>query len=99
MARTETEEANSVIAACRAALDGLHVTVEALVAEGDPVTARFTARGVHRGVCMGVPPTGRAITMTGIEIFRTRDGRIAGLRGEANRMGLARQPGILPTPA
>lgn len=93
------EEMNNVITACRAAFDGLHVTVEELVAEGDRVTARFTARGVHGGEFMGVPPTGRAITMTGIEIFRIQDGRIAELWGEVNLMGLMRQLGILPAAA
>ncbi len=93
------EEMNNVITACRAAFDGLHVTVEEIVAEGDLVTARFTARGVHSGEFMGLPPTGRAIIMTGIEIFRMQDGRIAELWGEANLMGLMQQLGILPTPA
>jgi len=42
---------------------------------------------------MGVPPTGKAITMTGIEIFRIENGKIAELWGEANLMGLAQQLG------
>jgi predicted ester cyclase len=45
---------------------------------------------------MGLPPTGKGIEMTGIEIFRLRDGRIAELWGEANLMGLMQQLGILP---
>jgi predicted ester cyclase len=45
---------------------------------------------------MGLPPTGKAITMTGIEIFRIREGTIAELWGEANLMGLMQQLGILP---
>ncbi len=87
---------NEVVAACRAAFEHLSVTVEDLVADGDKVAARFTARGVHKGEFMGLPPTGKPITMTGIEIFRIEDGKIAELWGEANLLGLMQQVGILP---
>jgi steroid delta-isomerase-like uncharacterized protein len=90
------EAMNNVITTCRAAFHGLQVTIDDIMADGDMVTARFTARGVHKGEFMGLPPTGKAITMTGIEIFRMKDGKIAELWGEANLMGLMQQLGILP---
>jgi steroid delta-isomerase-like uncharacterized protein len=89
---------NDVITTCRAAFHGLQVTIDDMMAEGDKVTCRFTARGVHNGEFMGLPPTGKKIAMTGIEIFRLRDGKIAELWGEANLMGLMQQLGILPAP-
>jgi steroid delta-isomerase-like uncharacterized protein len=92
------EAMNNVITACRAAFHGLQVTIDDMMAEGDKVTCRFTARGVHNGEFMGIPPTGKKIAMTGIEIFRVRDGKIAELWGEANLMGLMQQLGILPAP-
>jgi len=90
------QEMNNVITTCRAAFHGLKVTVDDILAEGDKVTARFTARGTHNGEFMGVPPTGKEITMTGIEIFLIKDGKIAELWGEANLMGLIQQLGIVP---
>jgi len=87
---------NDVITACRAAFEHLNVTVEDMVAEGDMVAARFTARGIHKGVFMGLPPTDKSITMTGIEIFRIEKGKIAELWGEANLLGIMSQLGILP---
>jgi steroid delta-isomerase-like uncharacterized protein len=87
---------NDVITACRAAFEHLDVTVEDMVAEGEMVAARFTARGVHKGIFMGLPATGKSITMTGIEIFRIENGKIAELWGEANLLGLMQQLGILP---
>lgn len=95
---TGVEAINAVITSCRGAFGGLHVTIEDMVAEGDKVTCRFTARGVHSGEFMGVPPTGKKIAMTGIEIFRLKDGKIAELWGEANLMGLAQQLGVMPVP-
>jgi steroid delta-isomerase-like uncharacterized protein len=85
-----------VILACRAAFEHLDVTVEDLVADGEMVAARFTARGIHKGTFMGLLATGKSITMTGIEIFRIENGRIAELWGEANLLGLMQQLGILP---
>ena len=93
------EAMNNVIITCRAAFQGLHVTIHDMMADGDRVACRFTARGVHQGEFMGLPPTGREIAMTGIEIFRLRDGKIAELWGEANLMGLMYQLGILPGPS
>ncbi len=88
---------NDVITACRAAFEHLNVTVDDMVAEGDRVAARFTARGIHNGSFMGLPPTGKPVIMTGIEIFRVENGRIAELWGEANLMGLMQQLGIMPS--
>jgi steroid delta-isomerase-like uncharacterized protein len=87
---------NTIITSCRAAFHGLQVTINDLMADEDRVTCRFTARGVHNGEFMGLPPTGKDIRMTGIEIFRLRDGKIVELWGEANLMGLMLQLGILP---
>jgi steroid delta-isomerase-like uncharacterized protein len=87
---------SDVVTTCRAAFEHLSVTVEDTVAEGDKVAARFTARGIHKGDFMGLPPTGKPITMTGIEIFRIENGKIAELWGEANLLGLMGQLGIIP---
>jgi predicted ester cyclase len=86
-----------IITDCRAAFEHLDVTVEDMVAEGDKVAARFTACGTHQGSFMNLPPTGKPITMTGIEIVRIEDGKIAELWGEANLLGLRVQLGIVPS--
>jgi len=89
---------NDVITACRAAFEHLNVTIDDMLADGDRVAARFTACGMHKGAFMGLPPTGKSITMTGIEIFRIENGKIAELWGEANLLGLMQQLGIIPAP-
>jgi steroid delta-isomerase-like uncharacterized protein len=89
---------SEVIITCRAAFEHLNVTIEDMIAEGDKVTARFTAHGTHKGDFMGLQATGKPITMTGIEIFRIKDGKIIELWGEANLLGLMQQLGIFPSP-
>jgi len=46
---------------------------------------------------MGLPATGKSITMTGIEVFCIENGKIVQLWGEANLLGLMQQLGILPS--
>ena len=43
----------------------------------DVVTGRWTMTGTHTGPLdlLGLPPTGRPVTMSGQEIFRARAGR------------------------
>jgi predicted ester cyclase len=89
---------HEVITTCRAAFEHLNVTIEEMIAEGDNVAARFTAHGIHKGDFMGLQSTGKPITMTGMEIFRIKDGRIVELWGEANLLGLMQQLGIFPAP-
>jgi predicted ester cyclase len=50
--------------------------IEDLIAEGDRVVVRLRASGTHTGELMGVPPTGKRVTMTGIAIYRLAGGRI-----------------------
>jgi steroid delta-isomerase-like uncharacterized protein len=92
------EGMKEIITTCRAAFEHLNVTIEDMVAEGNNVAARFTARGIHKGDFMDLPATGKPITMTGIEIFRIENGKIAEIWGEANLFGLMQQLGIIPAP-
>jgi steroid delta-isomerase-like uncharacterized protein len=51
-------------------------TCEDLIAEGDKVVGRFPMGGTHSDEFMGVPPTGRHVTMSGIDIVRVASGKI-----------------------
>src|SRR5689334_6918095 len=52
------------------AFPDLQFKVEDLIAEGDKVVCRLTTRGTHKGEFMGIPPTGKVATNSGINIFR-----------------------------
>jgi predicted ester cyclase len=49
---------------------------DAMVAEGDEVWVRYTARGTHTGPFRGIAPTGRRVVIKGIEIHRIVQGKI-----------------------
>jgi steroid delta-isomerase-like uncharacterized protein len=69
-----------------------------LIAEGDLVCEQFTASGVQRGAVMGVPPTGKTVTLPGIQIFRISGGKIAERWGQLDELGLLRQLGLVSGP-
>jgi steroid delta-isomerase-like uncharacterized protein len=73
-------------------------TMEDLVAEGGRVAYRWTYRGTHQGELMGIPPTGREVTITGITIDSVSDGRIAEEWNHFDQLGLLQQLGVVPTP-
>ena len=49
---------------------------EDMLAEADKVLVRWTLAAKHLGTFLGIPPTGRDLTLPGLNIFRVEDGRI-----------------------
>ena len=80
-----------VVALFRTAFPDLRVTTEDLVAEGDRVALRWKAEGTHRGDLMGMAPTGRRVTLTGIEILRVAGGKIVERWAEDNGQTVLQQ--------
>ena len=58
----------------------LRSTIDEIFAAGDWVAARLTWAGTNTGELFGQPPTGKAISITEIEIVRFQDGKIVDLR-------------------
>lgn len=71
-------------------------TIEDLIAEGDKVALRGVASGSHRGTFMGVPPTGKRVTVSGIHIMRIEGGKIVEHWAEADYLGMMQQLGVIP---
>lgn len=82
----------------RAAFPDVQSTIEDTIAEGDKVVTRWTARGTHRGALMGIPPTGKELTVTGMGILRIEGGRIMEAWGIFDQFGMLQQIGVIPTP-
>lgn len=69
----------AVIQEWRSGFPDIHEEVEELVAEGDLVSARFHFTGTHTGSFFGQAATNGKGSMTGMEMFRVRDGQITDL--------------------
>ena len=73
----------------------VHRTIEDIVAEGDKVWLRSTITGTHTGEYLGFPPTGRKITMTGVNIYRIVDGKVVEGWSVNDMLDLFKQLGIV----
>jgi steroid delta-isomerase-like uncharacterized protein len=80
------------------ALPDFHTTIEDMIAEGDKVVQRFTGRGTHKDEFMGIPPTGKQVTVTGIAIDRIAGGKIVENWVNMDMLGVMVQLGVVPPP-
>jgi predicted ester cyclase len=71
-------------------------TLEDVIAEGDLVSVRMTARYTHKGEYMGIAPTNRAVTVTKFDWFRFAGGKCVAHWDSVDRLGLLQQLGAVP---
>jgi steroid delta-isomerase-like uncharacterized protein len=74
-------------------------TIERRVAEANPVAWHWVFRATHQGEIMGIPPTGKQITVGGVNIFRLMDGKVVEDWVYRDTTGFMRQLGALPAPS
>ena len=80
------------------AFPDLRLTVEDIFSGGNMVAARVAFRGTHRGEFQGIPPTGKEVAFSSIEIDRLVDGKVEEHWVEINLLGLVQQLGVATIP-
>jgi steroid delta-isomerase-like uncharacterized protein len=75
------------------------ITIEEQIAEGDLVASRWTGRGTHQGELMGIGPTGKQVTVTGITISRVSGGKVVEEWTNWDTLGMLQQLGAVPSVA
>jgi len=81
-----------------AAFPDMHGTILDQLADGDKVAHRVSVEATHTGSFMGVPPTGKHVKFTLIDIIRFADGKAVEHWGEVDNLGLMQQLGLVPPP-
>ena len=84
------------VAIYQSAFEDATVTIDDQVAEGDQVVTRWTGRGTHTGELMGIAPTGKGVTVSGITISRIAGGKIAEEWELMDALGMFVQLGAVP---
>jgi steroid delta-isomerase-like uncharacterized protein len=74
-------------------------TVHDMVAEDDKVVVRWTNAGTHVGEFAGIPASGLAFTIGGIDIYRVADGQLCEHWHQIDQLSMLGQLGVLPAPA
>ena len=77
--------------AFREGMPDVQVRIDEIVAEDDRAAVATMIEGTHTGTLMGIEPTGRQISVRGIDMVRVADGRIVEHRGLTDTVGLLRQ--------
>ncbi len=85
-----------VIRQMRGAFPDMHWVIEEMIGEDDKVCTRFTWTGTQCGPFMGLPATGRRVTVKGVVIDRLHAGKMADSRILMDSLGMMQQLGVVP---
>lgn len=83
----------------RSAFPDFKATIEHLIAEGDKVVLHMTWTGTQKGEFMGIPPTGKRISITVIDIISIAGGKAVEHWGVMDSMAMMQQLGVVPAPS
>jgi steroid delta-isomerase-like uncharacterized protein len=75
------------------------IIVDDQIAEGELVATRWTGRGTNTGELMGMPPTGKQVTVSGITYSRIADGKAREAWVSWDTLSLMQQLGAVPEAA
>lgn len=95
---TNLEGLKAIMPVFRTAFPDIRFSSSDLIAEGDFVAYRDTWTGTHQGDLMGIPPTGKQVTVTETHIDRIANGKIIEHTFDWDQMGLMQQLGVIPAP-
>ncbi len=81
--------------AFRASVSAIHVEIHQTIEQGDMVVARWTLTANHTGPFMGIGPSGKRISTTGMSIQRLADGQIVEAWDNWDQLGAFMQLGAV----
>jgi predicted ester cyclase len=94
----DREGMKQFFSAHHSAFPDFHSTLEDMFDEGEKVVEGFREWGRKKGEWMGIAPTGKQITITGIAIHRIIDGKIVDDWTSLDMLGALQQIGVVPPP-
>lgn len=97
--RQGREGLKEIIAMMRSAFPDIHWVTNECISSGDKVVTRFNWTGTHRGDFLGIPATGRPVTVKGVVIDRLVNGLMTDSRILMDTFGMMMQLGVIPPPA
>jgi predicted ester cyclase len=92
------EGAAQLLRIWRTAFSNLKMEIEDSVEADDKVACRFRVSGTHTGPLMGMPPSGKPVSILATGIFRVVDGKMAENWVNIDALGMLQQIGAVPMP-
>jgi steroid delta-isomerase-like uncharacterized protein len=97
--RQGREGLKEIVAMLRTAFPDMHWSVDETIAAGEKVVTRFTWTGTHKGDFLGIPATGRPVSVKGVVIDRIVGGKMTDSRILMDNLGMMQQLGVISPPA
>jgi steroid delta-isomerase-like uncharacterized protein len=88
----------AIVTMFRSAMPDIKLTIDDEVYAGDKVVHRWILTGTDTGGVMGMPPTNKNLTFTGITTVRMKGGKIIERWANVDELGLLQQLGVAPPP-
>lgn len=79
-----------------AAFPDLQIKPEQVVADDDKVAIAYTVSGTQQGEFMGHAPTGKRMSVRGMQITRIEDGKVVERWGATDQLTMLEQLGLTP---
>ena len=92
------EDVKRIVTMLRTMLPDFRIQVEAVIAEGDIVVSRYTATATDTVGYMGMPPTGKTVRTSAMQMFRFSQGKIVESWAARDDLGTLRQLGHVAFP-
>ena len=77
----------------------IRLSIEQVVAEGNFVAWSFRVKATQTGMLLGIPPTNRQISITGMVLSRFENGKWVEDHANWDVFTMLRQLGVIPQPA
>jgi steroid delta-isomerase-like uncharacterized protein len=78
------------------AIPDFRMEVVSLAEQGDDVFVQWHLTGTHEGTLLGIEPTGKRLSIDGIDHFVVRDGKVVSNLVKVDQLDYARQIGMMP---
>jgi steroid delta-isomerase-like uncharacterized protein len=92
------EGAKQFVKMIHSAMPDIRFTIVDQVAEGDRVVTRWVAQGTHEGDLMGIPPTGKRVTLSATDIDRIANGKVVECWTTLDGASMMQQMGLVSVP-
>jgi len=90
------EGLKSVLRQFRIAFPDMYWNVEEQIADGEKVLTRFTWTGTHKAEFLGMPATGRGVSVWGMVLDRFQGSKVKSTRILMDTLGMMQQLGVVP---
>lgn len=87
----------AVLDMMRGAMPDVSWKAEEFISEGDKVMVRFSMTGTQTSPFMGMPASGKKVSITAMNIYEFKDGKIVREHGLPDLFSMLAQLGAIPT--